>query len=124
MPAATAQPIQFKKGKLGSETLLKLYRRLLKPRMIEEKMLILLRQGTNLQMVQRHRARGHRREGATSVLLPDELVFTLHRNLGVFTVREVPLATLFSQWQGKKSGFSKGRERSFHLAPWTTASWA
>lgn len=53
--------------------------------------------------------------GVTSALMPDELVFTLHRNLGVFTEREVPLSTLFSQWQGKKSGFSKGRERSFHF---------
>lgn len=91
-----------------------LYRRLLKPRMIEEKMLILLRQG---QVSKWFSGIGQEAiaVGVTSALLPDELVFTLHRNLGVFTVRDVPLATLFSQWQGKKSGFSKGRERSFHF---------
>lgn len=114
MPTATARPIQFKKGKLSNETLLKLYHRLLKPRMIEEKMLILLRQG---QVSKWFSGIGQEAiaVGVTSALLADELVFTLHRNLGVFTVRDVPLATLFSQWQGKKSGFSKGRERSFHF---------
>ncbi|MBI5915157.1 MAG: dehydrogenase E1 component subunit alpha/beta [Bacteroidetes bacterium] len=114
MPAATAQPIQFKRGKLSDDTLLMLYRRLLMPRMIEEKMLILLRQG---QISKWFSGIGQEAiaVGVTSALLPDELVFTLHRNLGVFTVRDVPLATLFSQWQGKKSGFSKGRERSFHF---------
>ncbi len=114
MPTATAQPIKFNKGKLSKETLLMLYRRLLKPRMIEEKMLILLRQG---QVSKWFSGIGQEAiaVGVTSALLPDELVFTLHRNLGVFTVRDVPLATLFSQWQGKKSGFSKGRERSFHF---------
>ncbi|MCU0348529.1 MAG: dehydrogenase E1 component subunit alpha/beta [Saprospiraceae bacterium] len=114
MPTTTASPIKFKKGKLSTDTLLKLYRRLLKPRMIEEKMLILLRQG---QVSKWFSGIGQEAiaVGVTSALLPDELVFTLHRNLGVFTVRDVPLATLFSQWQGKKSGFSKGRERSFHF---------
>ncbi len=106
MPTATARPINFKKGKLSNETLLKLYRQLLKPRMIEEKMLILLRQG---QISKWFSGIGQEAiaVGVTSALLPDELVFTLHRNLGVFTVRDVPLATLFAQWQGKKSGFSK-----------------
>jgi len=114
MPTSTAQPIKFKRGKLSTETLLKLYSRLLKPRMIEEKMLILLRQG---QVSKWFSGIGQEAiaVGVTSALLPDELVFTLHRNLGVFTVRDVPLSTLFSQWQGKKSGFSKGRERSFHF---------
>lgn len=114
MPTATARPIHFKKGKLSNETLLTLYRQLLKPRMIEEKMLILLRQG---QISKWFSGIGQEAiaVGVTSALLPDELVFTLHRNLGVFTVRDVPLATLFAQWQGKKSGFSKGRERSFHF---------
>jgi 2-oxoisovalerate dehydrogenase E1 component len=114
MLTATARPINFKKGKLSNETLLTLYRQLLKPRMIEEKMLILLRQG---QISKWFSGIGQEAiaVGVTSALLPDELVFTLHRNLGVFTVRDVPLATLFAQWQGKKSGFSKGRERSFHF---------
>ncbi len=115
MSAITAStPIVFRREKLSDETLLTLYRRLVKPRLIEEKMLILLRQGKVSKWFS-----GIGQEaiavGATSALLPDEMVFTLHRNLGVFTVRETPLATLFSQWQGKKSGFSKGRERSFHF---------
>lgn len=106
--------IEFKREKLSDDILLELYRRILKPRMIEEKMLILLRQG---QVSKWFSGIGQEAiaVGATSALLPDELIFTLHRNLGVFTVREVPLAKLFSQWQGKKSGFSKGRERSFHF---------
>jgi 2-oxoisovalerate dehydrogenase E1 component len=106
--------IEFRREQLSDDILLELYRRILKPRMIEKKMLILLRQG---QVSKWFSGIGQEAiaVGATSVLLPDELVFTLHRNLGVFTVREVPLAKLFSQWQGKKSGFSKGRERSFHF---------
>jgi 2-oxoisovalerate dehydrogenase E1 component len=106
--------IEFKREKLSGDILLELYRRILRPRMIEEKMLILLRQG---QVSKWFSGIGQEAiaVGATSALLPDELIFTLHRNLGVFTVREVPLAKLFSQWQGKKSGFSKGRERSFHF---------
>ncbi|MEZ4958293.1 MAG: dehydrogenase E1 component subunit alpha/beta [Saprospiraceae bacterium] len=106
--------INFQREHLDDETLLTLYRRILTPRMIEEKMLILLRQG---QVSKWFSGIGQEAiaVGATSALLPDELVYTLHRNLGVFTVREVPLQRLFSQWQGKKNGFSKGRERSFHF---------
>lgn len=114
MLTASAYRINFKRENLSDETLLTLYQRILKPRLIEEKMLILLRQG---QVSKWFSGIGQEAiaVGAASALLPDELVFTLHRNLGVFTVREVPLAKLFSQWQGKKSGFSKGRERSFHF---------
>ncbi len=114
MLTAPAFRINFKREKLSNKTLLTLYRNILKPRLIEEKMLILLRQG---QISKWFSGIGQEAiaVGATSALLPDELVFTLHRNLGVFTVRDMPLARLFSQWQGKKSGFSKGRERSFHF---------
>lgn len=114
MITAPAQRIPFQRENLSDETLLTLYRRILKPRMIEEKMLILLRQG---QVSKWFSGIGQEAiaVGVTSALLPDELIFTLHRNLGVFTVREVPLAKLFAQWQGKKNGFSKGRERSFHF---------
>jgi 2-oxoisovalerate dehydrogenase E1 component len=104
----------FHRENLSNETLMTLYRRILTPRLIEEKMLILLRQGKISKWFS-----GIGQEaiaaGATSALLPDEMIFPLHRNLGVFTVRGVPLERLFSQWQGKKSGFSKGRERSFHF---------
>ena len=114
MPTTTASQIIYKKGKLSNKVLLDLYRRLLRPRLIEEKMLILLRQG---QISKWFSGIGQEAiaVGVTSALEPDEMIFTLHRNLGVFTTREVPLVELFSQWQGKKSGFTKGRDRSFHF---------
>ena len=108
------QPMQFKKGKMSNKHLLDLYKKLLKPRMIEEKMLILLRQGKISKWFA-----GIGQEavsvGATAALENDEFVFTMHRNLGVFTTREVPLERLFCQWQGKMPGFTKGRDRSFHF---------
>ncbi len=114
MLTAPAYRIEFKRENLNDKTLLALYRNILRPRLIEEKMLILLRQG---QISKWFSGIGQEAiaVGAASALLKDELIFPLHRNLGVFTVREMPLAKLFAQWQGKKSGFSKGRERSFHF---------
>lgn len=53
--------------------------------------------------------------GCTLALEPDEFLLTMHRNLGVFTAREIPLRRLFSQFQGKESGFTQGRDRSFHF---------
>ncbi len=107
-------PIRFKKGKLSNEDLLRLYRGMLLPRMIEEKMLKLLRQGKVSKWFS-----GIGQEaiavGATLALQPNELIFPLHRNLGVFTNRNIPLHRLFSQWQGKLDGFTKGRDRSFHF---------
>lgn len=104
----------FQRRGMSDDELLRLYRLLILPRLIEEKMLILLRQGRISKWFS-----GIGQEaiavGTTAALLSDELMFTMHRNLGVFTTREMPLDKLVAQWQGKKTGFSKGRERSFHF---------
>jgi len=107
-------PIKFNKKSLPDETLLAIYKELIKPRMIEEKMLILLRQG---KITKWFSGIGQEASsvGAALALSPDEFILPMHRNLGTFTVRGIPLAKLFAQFQGKKSGFTKGRDRSFHF---------
>lgn len=106
--------INFNRDGLSDEQLLRLYDQLLLPRMIEEKMLVLLRQGKISKWFAGIGQEGVA-IGATAALQPDEYILPMHRNLGVFTTREVPLAKLFMQWQGKADGFTKGRDRSFHF---------
>ena len=106
--------MQFNRKDLTNEQLVEFYQEIVWPRMIEEKMLVLLRQGRISKWFS-----GIGQEaiavGATLAMRPDEWVMPLHRNLGVFTSRKMPLHKLFMQWQGAKEGYSKGRERSFHF---------
>ena len=106
--------MQFNRKDYSSQQLTEFYKKLLLPRMIEEKMLVLLRQGRISKWFS-----GIGQEaiavGATMALAESEWIMPLHRNLGVFTTRNMPLSKLFMQWQGNKEGYSKGRERSFHF---------
>ncbi|WP_414635397.1 alpha-ketoacid dehydrogenase subunit alpha/beta [Agriterribacter sp.] len=106
--------MRFAQNNFTATRLEQFYRSLLLPRMIEEKMLLLLRQGKISKWFS-----GIGQEaiavGATLAMENDEWIMPLHRNLGVFTTRNMPLSKLIMQWQGAKNGYSKGRERSFHF---------
>ncbi|MEN3040643.1 MAG: dehydrogenase E1 component subunit alpha/beta [Bacteroidia bacterium] len=111
---ASTIAFQYEKRGLPPEKLIRLYREMLYARLIEEKMLSLLRQGKVSKWFSGIGQEGIA-VGATLALRDTDYIFPLHRNLGVFTSRGMPLRKLFAQWQGKASGFTKGRERSFHF---------
>ena len=114
MDTLTKRHIEYDRSEFTDDELIDIYRSLLKPRLIEEKMLILLRQGKISKWFS-----GWGQEaisvGTTLAMDDEEFMLPMHRNLGVFTTRGIPLNRLFAQFQGKMSGFTKGRDRSFHF---------
>jgi 2-oxoisovalerate dehydrogenase E1 component len=89
-------------------------RALLLPRMVEEKMLRLIRQGRISKWFS-----GYGQEaiavGCALALDPRDYILPMHRNLGVWTTRGVALRPLLCQATGRRGGFTRGRDRSFHF---------
>ncbi|MBW7867755.1 MAG: dehydrogenase [Brumimicrobium sp.] len=114
MDTLLKRTIEYDRSGFEDAELIEIYKRLLKPRLIEERMLILLRQGKITKWFS-----GWGQEaisvGSTYAMNSEEIILPMHRNLGVFTTRDIPLQRLFSQFQGKMNGFTKGRDRSFHF---------
>lgn len=114
MPVLDKRTVVFDRTNFQDAELLEIYTHLMRPRLIEEKMLILLRQGKISKWFS-----GWGQEaisvGSAYAMNQEEYIFPMHRNLGVFVTRGIPLSRLFAQFQGKMSGFTKGRDRSFHF---------
>jgi 2-oxoisovalerate dehydrogenase E1 component len=114
MGTASKRTINYQRAEFSNEDLLHIYESILRPRLIEEKMLILLRQGKISKWFSGWGQEGIS-VGTTLAMNDEEYILPMHRNLGVFTTRGIPLNRLFAQFQGKMSGFTKGRDRSFHF---------
>ncbi|NBW43845.1 MAG: dehydrogenase, partial [Sphingobacteriia bacterium] len=106
--------MDYNRKDFSNEELITIYKALILPRLIEEKMLVLLRQGKITKWFSGWGQEGIS-VGCTYALASDDFILPMHRNLGVFTTRGIPLRKLFAQFQGKMSGFTKGRDRSFHF---------
>lgn len=114
METLEKRAIDFDRTGFEDAELIDIYKAILKPRLIEEKMLILLRQGKISKWFSGWGQEGIS-VGAAYAMNDDEYILPMHRNLGIFTTRGIPLNRLFAQFQGKMSGFTKGRDRSFHF---------
>ncbi len=114
MESVQKRQIKYNREGFEDQELLDIYRKILLPRLIEEKMLILLRQGKISKWFSGWGQEGIS-VGVAYSMDPNEYILPMHRNLGIFTTRDIPLDRLFAQFQGKMTGFTKGRDRSFHF---------